>query len=76
MKHALNDPPTTNLPPVAPNGLTAGLDWAKDDHVVCVVDSTGPARCRWQVDTGLLMPRRRASRLKHRAPPAGSQRHV
>ncbi len=56
MKHAPNTPPTTNLPTVAPNGLTAGLDWAKDDHVLCVVDSTGAVRDRFTVEhtsTGL-----------------------
>ena len=66
MKHALNDPTLTSstvtgLPPTPPGGLTAGLDWAKDDHVVCVVDhSTGQVRDRFTVEhssaglTGLL----------------------
>jgi len=31
----------TTLPAVAVSGLTAGLDWAKDDHAVAVVDHTG-----------------------------------
>ena len=45
MKHAPNDPTLPNDHgdrPAArrqPGGLTAGLDWAKDDHVVCVVDA-------------------------------------
>ncbi|HET7476948.1 MAG TPA: IS110 family transposase [Dermatophilaceae bacterium] len=40
MKHAPNDPTLTTLPTTPVGGLTAGLDWAKSDHVVCVVDST------------------------------------
>lgn len=28
--------------------MTAGLDWAKDDHVVCVVDATGDVRDRFE----------------------------
>lgn len=66
MKHALNDPPTTNLPALAPNGLTAGLDWAKDDHVVCVVDSTGSVTDRFSVEhtsAGLEQLGRRLARL-------------
>jgi len=38
-------PPNTStgasLPKSPPAGLTAGVDWAKDDHVVAVVDTTG-----------------------------------
>src|SRR5664280_1336452 len=44
------------LPTNPPNGRTAGVDWAKDDHVVAVVDSTGTAIDRFTVphtDTGL-----------------------
>lgn len=44
MKHAPNDPnltSSTTLPKRPPGGLTAGLDWAKDDHVVCVLDADG-----------------------------------
>jgi transposase len=29
------------LPPVAPGDVTAGVDWANDDHAVCVVDAAG-----------------------------------
>ena len=67
MKHALNDPtptdptptptptPTdaslTGLPATPPGGLTAGLDWAKDDHVVCVVDyQSGEVRDRFALE--------------------------
>ena len=50
MKHALNTPDSTTLPPTPPGGLTAGLDWAKDDHVVCVVDYvTGEVKDRFEI---------------------------
>jgi hypothetical protein len=29
------------LPEEAPNGLTCGIDWARDDHAVAVVDARG-----------------------------------
>lgn len=29
------------LPDQPPNGLTAGLDWARDDHAIAIVDSGG-----------------------------------
>jgi len=51
MKHAPNDPTSTSLPTTAPGGVTAGLDWAKDDHVVCVVNcTTGEVRDRFTVE--------------------------
>jgi transposase len=50
MKHALNGPNMTTLPKTAPGGLTAGLDWAKEDHVVCVIGSTGEVRDRFTVE--------------------------
>jgi transposase len=31
----------SSLPAVAPGGVTAGVDWANDDHAVCVVDVAG-----------------------------------
>jgi transposase len=43
MEHAPNDPGTTSrtgLAKIPGNGVTAGLDWAKDDHAVCVVEFT------------------------------------
>jgi transposase len=50
MKHALNTPDSTTLPSTPPGGLTAGLDWAKDDHVVCVVDYlTGEVKDRFEI---------------------------
>jgi transposase len=30
-----------SLPEEAPNGLTCGIDWARDDHAVAVVDARG-----------------------------------
>lgn len=38
------------LPPVAPGGVTAGLDWANDDHAVCVVDAAGHTVERFTVE--------------------------
>jgi hypothetical protein len=29
------------LPETPPGGLTAGIDWASTEHVVCVVDAAG-----------------------------------
>jgi transposase len=67
MKHGLIDPTPTSLPVTAPGGLTAGLDWAKDDHVVCVVDvTTGKVRDRFTVEhsaAGLTGPVRRLATL-------------
>lgn len=66
MKHALNTPNVTSLPRTAPGGLTAGLDWAKDDHVVCVVDSTGEVHDRFTLDhssTGLAALVRRLDKI-------------
>lgn len=66
MKHAPNTPSATTLPKTAPGGLTAGLDWAKDDHVVCVVDSTGEVHDRFTLEhssTGLAGLVRRLGKL-------------
>lgn len=40
---------STSLPAVAPGGVTAGVDWANDDHAVAVVDSAGRAIERFTV---------------------------
>ena len=40
---------STSLPAVAPGGVTAGVDWANDDHAVAVVDNTGQAIKRFSV---------------------------
>ena len=66
MKHAPRSPVSRNLAAVAPNGLIAGLDWAKDDHVICVVDTTGAVRDRFSVEhsaAGLVELVRRLARL-------------
>jgi transposase len=73
MKHAPNTPTSTSttgtqsaLPRTAPGGLTAGLDWAKDDHVVCVLDADGDVRDRFTVEhtsTGLAGLVRRLGKL-------------
>ena len=39
----------TFLPPTPPNGLTCGIDWARDDHAVSVVDGAGRERDRFTV---------------------------
>ena len=31
----------TTLPDVPPNGVTCGIDWARDDHAVSIVDARG-----------------------------------
>lgn len=33
--------PTPSLPATPPGGVTAGLDWATDDHAVAIVDTSG-----------------------------------
>jgi transposase len=46
MKYA----PVTSLPASPPDGVTAGVDWAKDDHAVAVVDAAGRVVHRFTVD--------------------------
>lgn len=44
MKSASNTPSSERplvLPEVAPNDVTAGIDWARDDHAACIVDGRG-----------------------------------
>ncbi len=38
------------LPEVAPNDVTGGIDWARDDHAVCVVDGRGREVARTMVE--------------------------
>ncbi|MEI2776279.1 MAG: IS110 family transposase [Tetrasphaera sp.] len=45
MKSASN-----TLPDTPPNAVTAGIDWARDDHAVCIVDDRGRQRARTMVD--------------------------
>jgi len=66
MKHAPNTPTSTTLPTTGRGGLTAGLDWAEDDHVVCVLNSDGEVRERFTVThtaSGLAALLRRLARL-------------
>lgn len=66
MKHAPNNPRATTLPKSPPAGLTAGLDWAKDDHAVCVVGDNGEVRERFTVEhtsAGLAGLTRRLAKL-------------
>jgi len=54
------------LPPAAPNGVTGGIDWARDDHAVAVVDATGTPIERFTVThtaDGLRELPRRLDRL-------------
>ena len=37
------------LPEEPPNGVTAGLDWARDDHAVSVVDTRGRELARHSI---------------------------
>jgi transposase len=41
---------STTLPEEPPNGVTGGLDWARDDHAVSVVDARGRELCRHSVE--------------------------
>jgi len=42
--------PNTQLPETPPNDVTGGLDWARDDHAVSVVDSRGREQVRHSVE--------------------------
>jgi len=33
--------PNNTLPEFPPNDVTAGIDWARDDHAACIVDGRG-----------------------------------
>jgi hypothetical protein len=54
MQHALNDLDSsdpTALPATPVGAMTCGVDWAKDDHVACLVDfSTGKVKQRLAVE--------------------------
>ena len=44
MKSAINTPSNERLlvlPEIAINDVTAGIDWARDDHAACIVDGRG-----------------------------------
>jgi transposase len=38
------------LPDQPPGGLTCGIDWARDDHAVAVVDARGRQVRRWSIE--------------------------
>lgn len=40
----------TTLPGIPPGGVTAGVDWARDDHAVAVVDAAGRVAGRFAVE--------------------------
>jgi len=40
----------STLPATPRNGLTCGIDWARDDHAVSVVDAGGHETHRWTVE--------------------------
>lgn len=42
--------PITQLPETPPNDVTGGLDWARDDHAVSVVDARGREALRHTVE--------------------------
>jgi transposase len=58
-------PPST-LPAIPPGGVTCGIDWANDDHAVCVVDLAGMVVQRFVIEhtaqglAGLVRRLRRA----------------
>jgi transposase len=61
------DSAPNTLPDQPPNGVTAGIDWAKDDHAIAVVDASGTVVDRFAVDhTGAGLDRlvRRLARAK------------
>jgi transposase len=49
VKSASNTP-NTQLPETPPNDVTGGLDWARDDHAVAVVDARGRELLRHSVE--------------------------
>lgn len=53
MKSANNSthtPPDPSLPEVAPGDVTGGIDWARDDHAISVVDGRGRQIARTVVE--------------------------
>ncbi|WP_347354936.1 transposase [Intrasporangium sp.] len=41
---------SNTLPETPPNDVTAGIDWARDDHAVCIVDGRGREVARTMVE--------------------------
>lgn len=59
--------PSDRLPPLEPGRRVAGIDWAKDDHAVAVVDGAGRTMERFTVAhslAGLRELLRRLGRLQ------------
>ena len=59
-------PAPVSLPPEPFNGVTCGIDWARDDHAVSVVDRSGRESQRWTVvhsEDGLRGLVRRLARI-------------
>jgi transposase len=54
------------LPDEAPNGLTCGVDWARDDHAVAIVDARGRQIDRFVVEHSAAGLRGLLSRLARR----------
>lgn len=55
-KEILDDHPDSTLPEFPPNDVTAGIDWARDDHAVSIVNDRGREIYRCTVEhtaTGL-----------------------
>jgi hypothetical protein len=48
--------PPARLPAEPPCGVTAGIDWASEDHAVCIVDGAGQAVSRFTVEHRLQPP--------------------
>jgi transposase len=66
MDDAPNTLPMTTLPASPPNGLSAGVDWARDDHAVAVLDERGYPVERFTVEhtgVGLATLVRRLGKL-------------
>ena len=59
-------PAPVSLPSEPINGVTCGIDWARDDHAVSVVDRSGRESQRWTVvhsEDGLRGLVRRLARI-------------
>ena len=73
---------TTALPETPPGDVTAGIDWASDDHAVCILDGRGREIARAVVEhtsTGLreltrLLARHGACEVAIERPTARSSR--
>ena len=48
-EEAVIQPAPVSLPSEPINGVTCGIDWARDDHAVSVVDRFGREVQRWSV---------------------------